>query len=72
LKTIDSQYPADVSASLEAYISNLEANQQAVGLANNHTLSWDPNNPPVWSHQRQVAREQHRREHALQKQSYYK
>lgn len=72
LKTIDSQYPADISASLEKYISNLEAIQQAVRLANNHTPSWDPNNPPIWSHQRQLERRQHRREHASQKQSYYK
>ncbi len=70
LKTIDSQYPADISASLEAYISNLEARQQTFRSGNFQTSTWDPENPPIWSHQHQVAREQHRRKQALQKQSY--
>jgi len=72
LRSIDSQYPGDMGVSLKAYISNLEANQQVVQPESNHTPSWDPNNPPIWSHQRQVKREQHRREQALKKQNNYR
>jgi hypothetical protein len=71
LRTIGSQYPADMEISLEAYISDLEARQQADLPGNDHTPSWDPDNPPIWSNQRQVEREQHRRERALRKQNNY-
>jgi len=70
LATIGLEYSIDVGVTLEAYISDLEANQQAV-LPNGHIPSWDPNNPPIWSHQRQVKREQHRRERAWKKQNNY-
>jgi hypothetical protein len=51
LSTIRSQYPADMEVSLETYISNLEEKQQAIVPSANHSSSWDPNNPPRWSHQ---------------------
>jgi hypothetical protein len=57
--------------SLEAYISDLEAKQQAVPPEQKQTFVWDPNNPPLWSHQHQVEREQHRREQALKKKNNY-
>jgi hypothetical protein len=69
LETISSQYPAEMQSALEAYIANLEAKQQSGLLASNHAALRDPNNPPVWSHQRTVQREQHRRERALKKQN---
>jgi hypothetical protein len=72
LETISSEYPADVEISLETYISDLEAKQRAVLSSNNHTPSWDPNNPPIWSQQRHNEREQHRRQHALRKQHDYR
>jgi hypothetical protein len=71
LKDIGTRYPADTGISLEAYISDLEAKQQAVLPGNNHTPSWDPDNPPVWSHQRSMQREQHRQERALKKLNNY-
>ena len=67
LKNIGSDYPADMGTSLEAYISDLEAKQQAVQSEHNPAPAWDPNNPPIWSHQHQVEREHHRREQALKK-----
>jgi hypothetical protein len=72
LKTISSAYPVDVGAALEAYISDLETRQQAVLPGHDQTSSWDPNNPPIWSHQRSLERDQHRRERALKKQNYYR
>lgn len=63
LKTIGSEYPADVTATLEAYISSLEANQLVL-------LSND--SPPIWSHMRVVERERQRRERALRKQDNYR
>ena len=71
LRTIGSQYPADMEISLEAYLSDLEARQQVDLPGNDHTPSWEPDNPPIWSQQRQVEREQHRRERALRKQNNY-
>ena len=70
LRNIESQYPADISASLEAYISNLEARQQTFRSENYQTSTWDPKNPPIWSHQHQIEREQHRRKQAMQSRSY--
>jgi hypothetical protein len=59
LKTVDSH----VRTTLEAYMSKLEARQEDA----NHTLFWDPNNPPVWSQARSDRRDYHRRERALNK-----
>jgi hypothetical protein len=71
LRTIGSQYPAGTGILLEEYISNLEAKQQAM-QPSDRTPSRDPNNPPVWSHQRSVQRAQQRREHALKMRNYYR
>ena len=71
LKDIGAHYPADVKAALEAYISDLEARQQAVLPDNDLAPTWDPKNPPVWSHERSVQRDRHIRKHALKKQNHY-
>jgi hypothetical protein len=72
LRNIDSQYSADIGSALESYISDLEARQQTFRSKNYQTSTWDPKNPPIWSHQHQVEREQHRRKQALQKQSHHR
>jgi hypothetical protein len=72
LRTIGSQYPADVRAFLEDYVSDLEARQQTVLPGGNHIPAWDPNNPPIWSHERSVQRDHHIREHAWKKQNHYR
>ena len=72
LKTIESEYSADVGATLEAYISSLEANQLVMLPTDNHPLSLFPIKPPIWSHMRVVERENHRRERAVKKQNNYR
>lgn len=72
LRTIASQYPVDIATALETYISTLESRQQAIAPNTAPPLVWDRNNPPVWSHQRSVERDQHRRERALKKQNNYR
>jgi hypothetical protein len=69
LSVIGSQYSVDVQAILEEYISNLEAKQPAAMPSNEHKVSLDLNNPPVWSHQRTLERERNHKEHALAKQA---
>jgi hypothetical protein len=66
LKTMDSKYPAEMAASLEAYIADLEAQQQAVPLREGATL-----HDPTWFYWHGVKRAQNRRERALRKQNNY-
>ena len=68
LSMIGSRYTVDLQAVLETYIANLEAKQQTAAPLKALPPALDPNNPPVWSHQRTAEREQHRRERALLKQ----
>jgi hypothetical protein len=72
LKTIGSEYSADVGATLEVYISSLEANQLVILPNDNYVPSQDQSKPPMWSHMRVVERENHRRERALRKQNNYR
>jgi hypothetical protein len=72
LKTVGSEYPADVRATLEAYISSLEANQLVLRPNDNYAPSQDHTKPPMWSHMRVVERENYRRERALRKQNNYR
>jgi hypothetical protein len=68
LTLINAELPADVGASLEAYISQLEAMQ----ASNEHSPTSESDNPPRWSHQRVREREAHHRERALKKLSNYR
>ena len=68
LSMIGSQYSVDVQAILEEYISSLETKQLAAMSTNEHKVSLDLKNLPVWSHQRTLERERNHKEHALAKQ----
>lgn len=67
LTSIGLQYSADIETTLEAYISDLESKQQTVSQESDN----DPENLPVWSHERAKKRAQHRRERALKKLNNY-
>lgn len=71
LKAIGATHPADIMAILETYVVALEVKQQPAPSNTIQAPLWDPNNPPVWSHQRQVEREQRRRERAVKKLNNY-
>ena len=71
LKTVGSEYPADVGTTLEAYISYLEAKQLAILPNDDYAPSLYPDNPPKWSHVRAVERENRRRIRALRRQNNY-
>ena len=60
LKNISLQSPADIGASLKAYIAELDAKQQTAAKAS----IWDLENPPVWSHERAMQRSNHHEERA--------
>ena len=66
LKRIKSRYSIDIAVALEAYISDLE-NKQQVLSQNDKTASYDPENPPYWSHARAEQRAQRRREREVNK-----
>lgn len=67
LKTIASEYPAGMGASLEAYISNLEAKQQAMPPSKDASIRG-----PVSLHWQAAKRKQQRRERALRKHRNYR
>jgi len=70
LEKVELHHSAEAMASLEAYITHLEANQQIAAPPNNMPSSrFDPENPPRWSHQRLIERAQRRRVRALKKQN---
>jgi hypothetical protein len=71
LQSIGAWHPADIMTALETYILALEAKQHSAPSDTIQTPLWDPNNPPVWSHQREVERQQRRRERALKKLNNY-
>ena len=62
LLTFGTLYPATILDVLEAYISHLEA-QQLSQFSENE--SWNPENPPHWSHQRLEKRKRRRQDRAL-------
>ena len=62
LKRIKLRYSTDIAIALEAYISDLENNQQVVS-----TAPYDPENPPYWSHARAEQRAQRRQERETKK-----
>lgn len=63
LKTIDSDYPTDIGASLAAYISALEAGQGMLPRGKSGTLR-----DPEWQYWHNVERVRQHRERALRKQ----
>jgi len=69
LEEVALHHSTEAIASLEAYLSELEAHQQPVTSLQSRP---DPDNPPRWSHQRSVEREQRRRGRALRKQENYR
>lgn len=71
LQEVEARYSAEARVTLEAYISELEANQQPVPSNNAPNSQYDPDNPPRWSHQRAVEREQRRWMRAQRKQDNY-
>jgi hypothetical protein len=72
LKIIEAEFPADIAASLEAYIEALEANQRNL-LPDDTGLSIPETSiPPIWSHQRMMEREAHIHERVLKKLDHYR
>lgn len=72
LQEVASRCSAEARVSLEVYITQLEANQLVAAPQSTLPSSrFDPENPPHWSHQRAVEREQRRRARALRKQNHY-
>jgi hypothetical protein len=71
LNIVSAHYPTDMGKALEAYIIQLEAGQEATSPARSETPSSDFQHPTIWSHQRKVQREQHRRVRAANKQKSY-
>lgn len=71
LRSIGAQYPAYIEDSLEVYIADLESSQQPVKPSINRH-GWDSDNPPIWSHERAMQREHHRKERASQKRNDYR
>jgi hypothetical protein len=72
LKSVGSEYSADVATALEAYISSLEANQSILPLADNEVASGVLTKPPMWSHSRVIERENRVRERNSRKQNNYR
>jgi hypothetical protein len=72
LKIIEAELPADIVASLEAYIEALEANQVDLSPDDKGLSITETNIPPIWSHQRTMEREAHRHERALRKLDHYR
>lgn len=63
LNVIGSHYTVGLQTLLEKYLSKLESTQQPV----KDVAVYDPNNPPVWSHQRTVERQLHLQKRAFEK-----
>lgn len=72
LKIIEAEFPADLVASLEAYIEALEANQRHLPLDDASLSIAERSIPPIWSHQRMMEREAHIRERVLRKLDHYR
>lgn len=68
LHGISKLYPVESLILLEAYISTLEArsNERVTGSGKT-TSTWDIDNPPYWSHERLLKRQQRRQERASKK-----
>ena len=66
LKRIKSRYSVDIAVALEAYISDLENKQQTLPQKDK-TVSYDPENPPYWSHARAEQRAHRRRVREVKK-----
>jgi hypothetical protein len=64
LKIIDSELPADMGASLEAYLSDLEAKQGLIPPARGYAAK-----DPTWLYWHGVKRAQQHQERALRKQN---
>ena len=62
LKKMDSDYSTEAETFLETYISSLEAKEQLGPSGKAPQVQWDLDNPPLWSHERAMQRQQHRRE----------
>ena len=71
LRSIGARYPPDIVGSLEAYIARLESSQLPVKPSSSRQ-SWDPANPPIWSHERSKQREHRRNIRAMQKLNNYR
>lgn len=71
LQTVSERLPAELVNALEAYIADLEAKQQPLVPGNQKEMSYDPSNPPFWSHQRDMERAKRRHERALRKLNDY-
>lgn len=72
LREISKRYPVDALILLEAYISALEAgSKELVSDDAVTTPAWNTDNPPYWSHERLVKRQQRRQDRASKKITNY-
>lgn len=66
LKTVFMELPTDMAASVEEYVSHLEANQQDEPIISSSSMR-----DPTWLYWQGKKREQRRRERALKKINHY-
>ncbi|GAB4528992.1 MAG: hypothetical protein OHK0046_48500 [Anaerolineae bacterium] len=73
LQDVEACCSTEAKVSLEAYITQLEANQLVAAAPDDLPDLWfDRENPPRWSHQRSLEREQRQRVRALRKHNNYR
>jgi hypothetical protein len=70
MKTIVKEYPAELGASLEAYITELEARPPVIASGDDEMPAMVPDDSPLWSHERMAKHEEKRRQRALRKYSH--